>query len=169
VKKPWLCVENDGYPPAEPIVFNLADSQMTGVPFEEYPLTGLDRPLELMFSPGLDQPPPGTGDGLRDRDIGVLGVPAPEGSNFLSATERHVIPTGQVGSRHNVSVWPAHQQKLGSKTNHQTRRREDTYQGWGTVEADGAEAPDDEVTPLERPIASLAHRLLTTAGDDETR
>lgn len=29
-----------------------------------------------MLSPGLAQPPPGTGDGLRDRDMSELGVPA---------------------------------------------------------------------------------------------
>lgn len=49
---------------------------MPGAPLEEeYPLAGLDRPLELIFRPGLAQPPPGTGEGLRDKDM-VLGVPA---------------------------------------------------------------------------------------------
>lgn len=36
---------------------------------------GLLLPL-LMSRPGLDQPPPGTGDGLRDKDMGSVGVPA---------------------------------------------------------------------------------------------
>jgi hypothetical protein len=35
---------------------------------------GLDLPL-LIFKPGLDQPPPGTGEGLRERDIPTVGVP----------------------------------------------------------------------------------------------
>ena len=49
---------------------------MTGVPLLDpvYALVGLDRPLPIL-SPGLAQPPPGTGDGLRERDIGKLGVP----------------------------------------------------------------------------------------------
>ena len=42
---------------------------------DEGPLAGLDRPLTLMLRPGLAHPPPGTGDGLRERDIGVAGVP----------------------------------------------------------------------------------------------
>lgn len=40
------------------------------------PLEGLILPLILAVSPGLDQPPPGAGDGVRDGDISVsLGVP----------------------------------------------------------------------------------------------
>lgn len=55
----------------------LADSHMTGVPFDPgWPFEGLDRPLEGRLRPGLAQPPPRTGDGLRDKDIAaVLGVP----------------------------------------------------------------------------------------------
>lgn len=71
LRKPLFCVEKDGYP-GSPAFFSLADSHMTGV---AYPFIGLDRPLVLMSSPGLAQPPPGTGLGLRDRLIGVLGVP----------------------------------------------------------------------------------------------
>jgi hypothetical protein len=73
-KKPWFLVENEGYPVPPPF-FNLDDSHMTGVPLDPVnPRVGLDRPL-AMLRPGLAQPPPGTGDGLRDRDIGVVGVP----------------------------------------------------------------------------------------------
>lgn len=36
---------------------------------------GLARPLEEMLRPGLDHPPPGTGEGLRERVIGKPGVP----------------------------------------------------------------------------------------------
>lgn len=62
--------------------FNLADSQTTGLLLLPAPLAeraGLDRPLEVMLSPGLAHPPPGTGEGLRDSDIGVLGVPVVKG------------------------------------------------------------------------------------------
>lgn len=71
LKKPWLCVANDGCP-LTPICLILADSQDTGP--EDGALAGLDLPL-FIFRPGLAQPPPGTGDGLRDNDIGVAGVP----------------------------------------------------------------------------------------------
>ena len=55
---------------------NRVDSHMTGVPFAlEDALVGLDRPLLLIFKPGLAHPPPGTGDGLRERDMAELGVP----------------------------------------------------------------------------------------------
>jgi hypothetical protein len=88
LKKPLFWVEKDGYP-LSPALFSLADSHMTGVPFDPgYPLVGLDRPLVLIFNPGLDQPPPGTGDGLRDKDISVVGVPVTQDKNFLSATLR---------------------------------------------------------------------------------
>lgn len=49
----------------------LAESQATGPPLR---FTGLVRPL-WMFNPGLDHPPPGTGEGLRERDIPGAGVP----------------------------------------------------------------------------------------------
>lgn len=75
VKKPWLCVEKEGYP-LFPLFFNREDSQTTGLPFLlEYPAAGLDRPLVLMFKPGLDHPPPGTGEGLLDSDMAEFGVP----------------------------------------------------------------------------------------------
>ena len=48
----------------------MADSHCTGPPLT----AGLFLPL-LRFRPGLDQPPPGTGDGLRDKDMGIAGVP----------------------------------------------------------------------------------------------
>lgn len=70
LKKPWFWVEKDAWP------FRiLDDSQATGRTL--WLLAGLERPL-FMLRPGLDQPPPGTGDGLRERDMGVLveGVPA---------------------------------------------------------------------------------------------
>jgi len=81
-KNPCLLVENEGYPaPLWLLFFNLVDSHMTGVPLDPgKPLVGLDRPL-AMLRPGLAQPPPGTGDGLRDSDIGVVGVPAGEGQS----------------------------------------------------------------------------------------
>ena len=73
-KKLWFLVANEGYP-APPPFFSLDDSHMAGVPLDPgNALVGLDRPL-AMLRPGLAQPPPGTGDGLRDRDIGVFGVP----------------------------------------------------------------------------------------------
>lgn len=55
----------------------LAVSQGVEAPLEaEKPLLGVVRPLVLMVKPGLAQPPPGIGDGLRERDIpAVLGVP----------------------------------------------------------------------------------------------
>lgn len=94
---PCFCVENEGYPPPPtpappgplplrpPALFNLDDSHMTGVPLDAVkPLDGLDRPL-AMLRPGLAQPPPGTGDGLRDRDIGVVGVPGEEGQRKQKA------------------------------------------------------------------------------------
>ena len=80
-KKPWFLVEKEGYPVAEAApFFSLDDSHMTGVPLDPgNPLVvGLDRPL-AMLRPGLAQPPPGTGEGLRDRDIGVVGVPGGRG------------------------------------------------------------------------------------------
>ena len=55
----------------------LADSHVTlpllGPVREAF--AGLDRPLELIFKPGEDQPPPGTGEGLRLKDIAEFGVP----------------------------------------------------------------------------------------------
>lgn len=79
VKKPWFCVEKDGYPET-PWVLSLADSHVT-LPLlgpEKDAFAGLDRPLELRFSPGEDHPPPGTGEGLRLNDIAELGVPGKE-------------------------------------------------------------------------------------------
>lgn len=69
LKKPWFWVANEAWP------FRiLEDSQATGR--TEWLLAGLERPL-FMLSPGLDQPPPGTGEGLRESDIEVAveGVP----------------------------------------------------------------------------------------------
>ena len=70
VKNPWFWVEKDGYPLA-PWFLILDDSHATEPPPM---LAGLDRPL-LMFKPGLDQPPPGTGDGLLESVIPGTGVP----------------------------------------------------------------------------------------------
>jgi len=83
-KKFLFWVENEGYM-LSPALFSRADSHMTGVPLDpEFPLVGLERPLVLM-SPGLAQPPPGTGDGLRDKDISELGVPV-DGNKMISST-----------------------------------------------------------------------------------
>ena len=70
VKKPWFCVEKDGYPLTAWLLI-LDDSHAPEAPAR----LGLDLPL-LMFNPGLDQPPPGTGEGLRERVIPAgTGVP----------------------------------------------------------------------------------------------
>ncbi len=55
-----------------------ADSHVTapGFELENVILAGVDRPLEVISRPGEDQPPPGIGEGLRLRDIGVRGIPA---------------------------------------------------------------------------------------------
>lgn len=58
-----------------PCFLILADSQDAELPPT---LAGLVLPL-FIFKPGLDHPPPGTGDGLRDRDIGSAGVPIRKG------------------------------------------------------------------------------------------
>lgn len=82
-RKLCVLVENDGYPlplpPPYPPPFrpDLDNCHMTGVPLKD--LEGLDRP-SVMSRPGLDQPPPGMGDGLRDKDMGVFGVPKTEES-----------------------------------------------------------------------------------------
>ena len=77
--KPLPCVENDGYP-LTPLLLALADSQVTLVapPLAPYDFAGLDRPLTVAYgfaSPGLDHPPPGRGDGLRESDMGPFGLP----------------------------------------------------------------------------------------------
>jgi len=73
VKKPWFWVANEGYPPF-PLRFVFVDSHTTGAPLDpEYALDGLDRPL--VFRPGLAHPPPGAGEGLRDKDMAESGVP----------------------------------------------------------------------------------------------
>ena len=78
LKKLWFFVEKEGYPVPRPF-FNLDDSHMADVPLDPgNALVGLDRPLP-MSRPGVAQPPPGKGDGLRDRDIGVFGVPEERG------------------------------------------------------------------------------------------
>jgi hypothetical protein len=43
-------------------------------PDERTPEAGLDRPLGE-YRPGLDHPPPRAGEGLRESDMGALGVP----------------------------------------------------------------------------------------------
>ena len=63
-----------------PLLLALADSQVTELapPFTPYVFVGLDRPLTVAYglvSPGLDHPPPGLGDGLRESDMGLFGVP----------------------------------------------------------------------------------------------
>lgn len=69
VKKPWFCVAKEGYLLA-PVMRWWWDA----LPFESpYALAGLERPLPLIFRPGLDQPPSGLGEGLRERDM--FGVP----------------------------------------------------------------------------------------------
>lgn len=77
VKKPWFCVEKEGKPFAP--LERLEESQL----LDRVELLGLLRPL-LMLRPGLAQPPPGTGDGDRERDIGSEGVPAGRGRNIVS-------------------------------------------------------------------------------------
>ncbi len=61
-----------------PLLFAFADSHVTVfVPSETW-MAGLERPLTLangLVRPGLDHPPPGLGDGLRDSVIGIFGVP----------------------------------------------------------------------------------------------
>jgi hypothetical protein len=62
------------------LLLALADSQVTVFvpPFTPYVFAGLDRPLTVAYgfvSPGLDHPPPGLGDGLRESDMGSLGLP----------------------------------------------------------------------------------------------
>lgn len=76
-------------PPPRPPAFIAAESQLAaaavaaaelddddGPPGSSSALAGLDLPLLLMLRPGLAQPPPGMGDGLLERDMAVLGVPA---------------------------------------------------------------------------------------------
>lgn len=70
VKNPLFWVEKEGYPLGLWCLI-LADSHATG-PADMLP--GLDLPL-FMLRPGLDQPPPGTGDGLRERVMPGPGVP----------------------------------------------------------------------------------------------
>jgi hypothetical protein len=71
VKKPWFCVAKEGYLLA-PELRECWDEAPFASP---YALDGLERPLPLMFSPGLDQPPSGLGEGLRERDMLIFGVP----------------------------------------------------------------------------------------------
>lgn len=80
VKKPWFCVENDGYP-LTPWLLSLADSQVTLLPFPRVPpLAGLERPLVFISRPGEDHPPPGTGEGLLLKDMARFGVPVRKAS-----------------------------------------------------------------------------------------
>jgi hypothetical protein len=75
VKKPWFCVAKEGYP-LFPMFFMRADSHTTWFPLGPgKAVAGLDRPLVLMLRPGLLHPPPGPGEGLRERDIWKPGVP----------------------------------------------------------------------------------------------
>lgn len=63
-----------------PLLLAFADSHVTEL---EESVTGsatagLERPLRLAYGlvrPGLDHPPPGRGEGLRDNVMGKLGVP----------------------------------------------------------------------------------------------
>ena len=100
VKKPWFCVENDGYP-FLPILFMRADSQTTWFPLGPgKAVAGLDRPLVLMLRPGLLHPPPGPGDGLRERDIWRPGVP-------VMVEDKHVsfLSLGENGRGRGRSGW----------------------------------------------------------------
>jgi hypothetical protein len=63
------------------LLLALADSQVTvfAPPLTPYVFVGLDRPLTVAYglvSPGLDHPPPGLGEGLRESDIRLFGLPA---------------------------------------------------------------------------------------------
>jgi len=90
-KKPWFLVENDGYPLTSSLLA-FADahllSSLPADPFiwiSEYVFLGLDFPLTLskgLVSPGLDHPPPLLGDGERDNDMFVCGVPGIGGSEL---------------------------------------------------------------------------------------
>jgi hypothetical protein len=62
LKKPLLCVENEGYP-LTPSLLALADSQLTEEPsWARYVVRGVVVPLPSpngVVRPGLAQPPPG--------------------------------------------------------------------------------------------------------------
>lgn len=82
VKKPWFCVAKEGYLLAPELRDRAKSPAWDAPPFvSPYDLDGLDRPLPLMFRPGLDQPPSGLGEGLRDRDMLMFGVPKRGGRN----------------------------------------------------------------------------------------
>lgn len=80
-----------------PSLLALADSHVTlfafALPFVLYAFPGLERPLTSpygLLSPGLAHPPPGLGDGLRDRDIGMFGVPGIVASGCVPLREGDV-------------------------------------------------------------------------------
>lgn len=65
----------------------LAGSHICDPPGVTMPEAGLDCPLGVRM-PGVDQPPPRAGEGLRDRDMGRFGVPVGEDRSarcFLSS------------------------------------------------------------------------------------
>ena len=72
----------------------MADSQVEEEPLAEVG-AGLVRPL-LRFNPGLDHPPPGTGEGLRERDMGAAGVPVNEILDQPAAGQRIGFDLGDI-------------------------------------------------------------------------
>ena len=69
----------------------LAGSHVCEPPGVRMPEAGLDCPLGVR-RPGLDQPPPRAGEGLRDKDIGWFGVPAGRGRQVSGFALRVIFP-----------------------------------------------------------------------------
>ena len=72
----------------------LEESHICEPPGVRIPEAGLDCPLGVC-RPGLDQPPPRAGEGLRDKDMGTLGVPAVRGGVSAWAC-RLILPRRKV-------------------------------------------------------------------------
>jgi hypothetical protein len=74
-KNPLFLVENDGYPRTSSLFARAAAHDMPLGPSElgeRKPLRGVEVPLPGV-RPGLDHPPPGWGEGDRERDMGYRG------------------------------------------------------------------------------------------------